>query len=77
MYNDEFINTHAANVQLLALFNTLTGSASQRLQQLHEQFEATVAYDTCDSTAFPVCVYVKNNTNVAWYDFELAEGYRS
>jgi hypothetical protein len=77
MYNDEFVNTNAANVQLLVKFNSMTGTAQQRLSQLQQEFESTVAHDTVNDDAFPVCVYIKNGIRVAWYDWELACGFVS
>lgn len=75
-YNDEFVNTNAANVKLLAQFATLTGTAEQRLQQLAEEFAQNTDYDAVDLAAAPVYVYSRTGKPVAWYDYELAEGFR-
>jgi len=77
MCNDAFINTNAATVQLLAQAQLLQGTAEQRLEQLAKQFEQGCEYDAVDDSAAPVYVYTRDGFAVAWYDWELAQGFRA
>ena len=72
-----FINKHAAAVHLLAQAQLLQGTAEQRLEQLARQFEQGCEYDAVDDSAAPVYVYTREGRAVAWYDWELAQGYRA
>lgn len=75
MCYDAFINACTATVHLLATAHVQHGTAEQTLAELHAKFEQGIRYDAVDDSAAPVYVYTVKGEPVAWYDFELAEGY--
>lgn len=60
MYDiDEFVNGNRANVSNIT----------------EQQFLENIVYTEIDESAFPVSVYVRDGHMIAWYDYELEQGF--
>lgn len=71
MYNvSAFTNDNKAN----CVFNVPQGR-KVNIDALEAKFAATVQHDKVNDAAFPVIVYERNNSPVAWYDIELLRGF--
>ena len=58
--------------------NFVDANAKQNFNNIsRKRFESIVDYDTYDTGASPVIVYIKNNTAIAWMDTEMQQAYKA
>lgn len=69
----DFINSNAAN--FVRAFEVGTRHNFAQLEAFANEFAAKFEHDAVDDAAFPVLVYERNGTPVAWYDFECIRGF--